>query len=113
MSRQFFIPPEAYLDLESQHSAYYRLLCQQDVDLVLTLNFNREGTVTEVRYQFGQLLARVDSQYLGTKWRRRHSDERAFGIGMTDRVSRISSSVPCGECPPEFERHRMQLTHTR
>src|SRR5271157_4286476 len=79
MSRQFFIPSEAYL--EGKQSAYYRLLCLQDVDLFLTLNFD-QGTVTEARRQFGQLLARVDRQYLGARWCRRHSDERAFAIGV-------------------------------
>jgi hypothetical protein len=76
MSRRFFIPTEAYIESK------YRLLCRQDVDLFLTLNFNRQGSTTEVRHQFGQLLARVDSQYLGAKWCRRYSDERAFALGV-------------------------------
>jgi hypothetical protein len=80
MSRTFLIPTEAYL--AGKRSAYYRLLCQQDVDLFLTLNFNRERTMAEVRHQLGQLLARVDRQYLGAKWCRRHSDERAFAMGI-------------------------------
>jgi hypothetical protein len=84
MSRQLFIPFERYSQRKQLADWYYVFFCQQDVDLWVALNFNREKSIIGVRHKFGQLLARVDREHLGPRWSRRPADERAVAIGVIE-----------------------------
>jgi hypothetical protein len=79
MSVKKFIPSEGHSDRERLADEFSRWLGERDIDLYVTLIFNRKHTINGARHQYGHWLARIDRKFLGRKSYPREV-ERTFAI---------------------------------